>query len=69
MQLCDFRHVRRFLTHDASVLVANVLVSSQLEYCNPFFQESLKFNLCKLHVSASKMVQLESYQIPVDVLV
>ena len=26
----DFRHVRRFLTHDASVFVANALVNSQL---------------------------------------
>ena len=23
VQLCDFRHVRQFLTHDASVLMAN----------------------------------------------
>ena len=29
-QLGDFRHVRRFLTHNVSVLVANVLVSSLL---------------------------------------
>ena len=29
--VCDFRHVRRFLTHDASELVANALVSSRLD--------------------------------------
>ena len=28
VQLRDFRRVRRFLTHDDSVLVANALVSS-----------------------------------------
>ena len=38
VQLRDFRHVRQFLTHDASVLVANALVSSQLDYCNSLFR-------------------------------
>ena len=44
----DFRHVRRFLTHDASVVVANALVSSWLDYCNSHFRSLLKFNLRKL---------------------
>ena len=39
---CDFRHVRQFLTHDASVLVANALVSSRLDYCKLTFQEPLQ---------------------------
>ena len=34
VQLHDFRPVRRFLTIDASVLGVNVIVSSQLDYCN-----------------------------------
>ena len=76
-QLCDFRHVRGFLTHDASVLMANALVSSQLDYCNSLFRSLSKFNLhCKLvnikftvNYSASKTVLPESYQIPVDTLV
>ena len=38
VQLSDFRHVRRFPTHDASVLVANALVSSWLDYCNSLFR-------------------------------
>ena len=29
-----FRRVRRFLTHDASILEANALVSGQLDYLN-----------------------------------
>ena len=37
VKLRDFRHVRRFLTHDVSVLVANALVSSRLDYCNSLF--------------------------------
>ena len=44
-KLCDFRHVRQFLTHDVSVLVANALVSSQLDYCNSLFRSLSKFNL------------------------
>ena len=36
VQLHDLRHVRRFPTLDASELVANVLVSSLLDYCNSF---------------------------------
>ena len=48
MKLRDFRHVRRFLTHDVSVLVANALVSSRLDYCNSLFRSLSKFNLCKL---------------------
>ena len=63
MQLHDFRHVRRFLSYDASVLVANALVSNQLDYCNSLFRGSIFVNY-----SASKIVELESYQIPVDML-
>ena len=45
VKLCDFRHVRQFVTHDVSVLVGNALVSSQLEYCNSLFRSLSKFNL------------------------
>ena len=48
VKLHDFRHVRQFLTHDASVLVANDLVSSLLDYCNSLFRSVCKFNLCRL---------------------
>ena len=48
VKLRDFRHVRRFLTHDVSVLVANALVSSCLDYCNSLFRSLSKFNLRKL---------------------
>ena len=47
-QLRDFRHVRQFLTHDASVLVAIALVSSRLDYCNSLFRSFSKLNLRKL---------------------
>ena len=48
VKLHDFRYVRRFLTHDVFVLVANALVSSRLDYCNSLFRSLLKFNLHKL---------------------
>ena len=59
MQLRDFRHVRRFLTHDASVLVVNALVSSRLDYCNSLFRSLSMFILCKLQYirnSAARIV-------------
>ena len=59
VQRHDFRHVRRFLTHDASVLVANALVISQLDYCNSLFRSLSKFTLHKLQCiqnSASRIV-------------
>ena len=59
VKLCDFRHVRQFLTHDVSVLVANALVSSRFDYCNSLFRSLSKFNLCKLQCiqnSAARIV-------------
>ena len=56
MQLRDFRHVRCFFTHDASVLVANFVVSSRLDYCNSLFRVSLSSIF--VNYSASKIVQL-----------
>ena len=59
VKLRDFRHVRRFLTHDVSVLVANAVVSSCLDYCNSLFRSLSKFNLCKLQCiqnSAARIV-------------
>ena len=38
----------QFLTHDASVSVANAYVSSQLDYCNSLFRSLSKFNLHRL---------------------
>ena len=57
VQLCDFRHVRQFLTHDASVLVSNDVVNSQLDYCNSLsgFTPSSFYE----YYSLSKIVQPE----------
>ena len=59
VKLRDFRHVRRFLTHDVSVLVANALVSSRLDYCNSLNRSLSKFNQRKLQCiqnSAARIV-------------
>ena len=59
VKLWNFRHVRWFLTHDVSVLVANALVSSGLDYCNSLFRSLSKFNLRKLQCiqnSAARIV-------------
>ena len=59
VKLCDFRHVSRFLTQDVSVLVANALVSSRLDYCNSLFRSLSKFNRRKLQCiqnSAARIV-------------
>ena len=53
------RDFRRFLTHDVSVLVANALASSHLDYCNSLFLSLSKFNLRKLQciqTSAARIV-------------
>ena len=48
VQLRDFRNIRQFLTHDAAVSVANVLVNSRLDNCNSLFRSLSKFNLHRL---------------------
>ena len=60
----DFRDVRWFLTHDVSVLVANALVSSWLDYCNSLFRSLLSSSYA--NYSASKIVEPELYETPVD---
>ena len=60
VQLCDFRHVKRFLIHDASVIVANALVISQLDYCNSLSMSLSKFKLRKLQYIQSSAARIVS---------
>ena len=48
IQLRDFRSIRQFFTQDAAVSVANALLSSQLDYCNPLFRSLSKLSLHRL---------------------
>ena len=57
MQPRDFRLVRWFLTHDASILVANAHVNSQLLY----FSGVSKFNLNKLQCIKYTVFTIVSY--------
>ena len=59
----DFRHVRRFLTHDVSVLVDHALVSSRLDYCISLFLGASPSSIYA-NYSASKTEQPELYQTP-----
>ena len=45
--LRDLHHIRRFLSHDVSIMVANALVSSRLDYCNSLFRSLSSKNMLK----------------------
>ena len=38
ISLRDLHHIRRFLSIDTSVVIANALISSCLDYCNSLFR-------------------------------
>ena len=44
----DLRRIRQYLTTEAAVFAANVLVNSRLDYCNSLFRGLSCFNLHKL---------------------
>ena len=59
VHLRDFRRIRRFLTHNAPVLVANALVGSRLDYCYSLFRSLSKSDVGKLQCiqnSAARIV-------------
>ena len=56
IQLRDFRNIRHFLTHDASVSVANAFVSSRLDYCSSLFRSLSKFSLHRLQSIQNSVV-------------
>ena len=64
VKLRDFRHVRRFLTRDVSVLVANALVVVGWITATHFSGASP--SSIYVNYSASKIVQPELYLTPVD---
>ena len=64
IQLCDLRWVRQYLTDDAAVLAANVLVSSRLDHSNSLFKSLSSFNMRKLQLFKTHLVELS--QIAID---
>ena len=63
VQLLDFKHVRRFLTHDASVLLLVVGWITATHF------SGVSASSININYSASKIVQPELCQTPVDTLV
>ena len=48
VQLRDFRQIRQFVSDECAILIANALVSSRLDYCNPLFRSLSTANKLKL---------------------
>ena len=46
--LRDLHHIQRFLSYDVSIMVANPLVSSRLDYCNSLFRSLSSKNVTRL---------------------
>ena len=46
--LRDLHHIQHFLSYDVSVMVANALVSSRLDYCNSLFPNLSSKNITRL---------------------
>ena len=63
-QLRDLRRAWRHLTTSTSILVANALVSSRLDYCNSFQRSLSKFNL---QVIKLKCLQNSAARIVTDI--
>ena len=50
IQMHDLRRLGQYLTDEATILAANVLVSSRLDYCSSLFRSLYIFNMCKLRI-------------------
>ena len=48
ISLWNLYHIRRFLSVDTSVVIANALVSSHLDYCNSLFRRLSSFNITNI---------------------
>ena len=46
--LRDLRRIRKYLSTDTAIMVANAMVSSRLDYCNSLLYGVSKFNIAKL---------------------
>ena len=56
----DFRRIRRHLTKDAAITVANALVSSRLDYCNSLFRSLSAKDLHKLQCIQKSIARIVS---------
>ena len=56
--LRDFRRLRRHLSRDCAVVVANALVSSRLDYCNSLFRSLAAKDLHKLQCIQNSLARI-----------
>ena len=56
----DFRRIRRHLTHNTAIMVANALVSSRLDYCNSLFRSLTCRDLKRLQCIQNTLARVVS---------
>ena len=54
----DLRWVRQYLTDEATILMANALLSSHLDYCNSLFRSLSTFNMCELQCIQNTLARI-----------
>ena len=57
ISLRDLHHIRRFLSVDTSVMIANALISSRLDYCNSLFHSLSSCNATRLQYVQNALAQ------------
>ena len=63
ISLRDLHRIRRFLSVDTSVVTANALVSSRLDYCNSLFRSLSSRNATRLQYVCHWCFKVHSYYI------
>jgi len=58
VNLRDFRRIRRHLTKDVAISLANALVSSRLDYCNSLFRSLSRKDLHKLQCIQNTLARI-----------
>ena len=48
LQLCDFRHIRPFISKTAAIILANAFVHSRLDFCNSLYYGLPKYSIHRL---------------------
>ena len=61
--LRDLRRIRKYLSTDTAIMVANAMVSSRLDYCN-----SLLYGVSKLNIAKLQRVQNALYHVVLDLI-
>ena len=54
----DLKQLRGYLTREAALLAANVLVGSRLDYCNSLFRSLSALDLCRLQCVQNSLARI-----------